>query len=1354
MSAIAALKGYRTQFLYSLHFILSNLPNNFIFRLEGEEDLDILDSKGQLLYAIQLKNLGKTITLSDILSENKTSFIKRFLDRYPDAIPMLVSYGEISQEIKKWGECKDSISKKEKSLLSKYKITADNWKLVKNKTQLIEINEETVAEEVEKMMKDNFQLIDPIPTVGFVLNWLQIIAEEQRSITKKDFYSKIEDFGKYLTERIAVHDQYGLVLKPLHKVSTENVNQELLEKEFYKATLTRYEHILLGLDVNREKYLEQVNSELKDNNIIIVKGASGQGKTALLYSYVHRYGNDMMSFELNIQQDSISTQKSIQTIASISKKLGVPTFFLINVRPNTTEWLQIVKESAYFNHIKFLIAIRNEDWYRASAVGIEFEHKEIDLVLSKEEAEIMYSKLNDKNKINHFTDFDEAWIKLGNNSPLLEFVYSITQGDSLHNKLNLQVQQILKEGGVTNNQQIEFLRIVSLADSLGARIDISKLDSNFDYQFVIKKLENEYLIKKTSDRKHIQGLHVLRSQTLVEILFDEFSNSKEEYGYKCISLIVEEDLYLFMLQLFYIEIFAPSKFIKNLNKLSNINWSIYTCIIKAFIWVGTREYVESNRKVIDECRKICGAAWMMFMDFTFGGFRDINGMLDLLKIDKERRGIIEELNNKLLPKNDVFNLASDIINKLEFPQNVPYSEFEWRSFGETLFWLKNIKNQKKAIPIFSESEFEMAFNHLNSKNLSKLMLGMCSYSPTLDKIRKKYVKYFIDTIKSDFDIIHLSVDEDDVNVHYIIDILKNEDKRSSNDFVVNILDILRTAFPDKKKFNSQGHGHRLQTLSLDYDETHKTMPIENLPLEEWVNINFSIIQLYEYKYRPLDWNEYRSELNQWEVNINDKINEFNKSFNQLFKGSKTYAPVIPVLNNILFNRPEKIKEPKSITDPLGIYGGKKRETNPINGREEVNITLQSKYEKFFKSISDFKTSIETFVPQSAQTLTSRIKLKTEEVHIHDENIERLSQTNLYDAIGKLKDYNDQYRSIFGNIDSKHTTKIEFNVLLTTATLWKGFLSNNFKGEHSDKRILKLKLDFENKIIKDCKQVSRTSPFSIKYINNIATNYKPILVIDSGSPFCSLLGMKEAYNIVQEAIDNPEYTSLKFLMLQLWFSNIYFAQTIHNRTINNQWIEVRLYNIKDKVFEELSTINFIPQLIDSSILDNLKIESWMQQFPEFNEIIKTSEAYSKMILLVDHFYDLNFFDEINLDDSDQQRLKDYIGKIGFEIQQSLQAVLDALVVWFEMFPFDEATYIENEEEQEYFRAIINIKDNIFPQPKGDEENYQIVINKEIISVWVDRLKVCTENWGIFLLLLYGKYIDKYNGGLDRISLDPN
>lgn len=119
MSTIAALKGYRTQFLYSLYFILSNVKSDQIFPLEGEEYLDVLDNEHNIIYAIKLKILSKPITLSDILSEKKTSFIKRFIENYVNSIPMMVSYGEISQDLKSWNQNKDNINRSSKNSFSK-----------------------------------------------------------------------------------------------------------------------------------------------------------------------------------------------------------------------------------------------------------------------------------------------------------------------------------------------------------------------------------------------------------------------------------------------------------------------------------------------------------------------------------------------------------------------------------------------------------------------------------------------------------------------------------------------------------------------------------------------------------------------------------------------------------------------------------------------------------------------------------------------------------------------------------------------------------------------------------------------------------------------------------------------------------------------------------------------------------------------------------------------------------------------------------------------------------------------------------------------------------------------------------
>lgn len=133
------------------------------------------------------------------------------------------------------------------------------------------------------------------------------------------------------------------------------------------------------------------------------------------------------------------------------------------------------------------------------------------------------------------------------------------------------------------------------------------------------------------------------------------------------------------------------------------------------------------------------------------------------------------------------------------------------------------------------------------------------------------------------------------------------------------------------------------------------------------------------------------------------------------------------------------------------------------------------------------------------------------------------------------------------------------------------------------------------------------------------------------------------------------------MLQKDFSKFYFIQTALNKTFNNNWNEVRLYLAKDKTFEELSIVSAISQSIDEEISIKLNIDSWAKLYPEFNEINKANEAYGKLLFLVDHFYDLRLFDEIELSESDKINLQQHLNKVGLELQQSFQTILDSLSI---------------------------------------------------------------------------------------------
>jgi hypothetical protein len=81
--AESSYRGFRWQFIYTLHKILSTAPSEqLIFQPEGNEDLAIFDKYGKLMEAIQVKT-SEGLSFSDLSKKEKTkeSFFRRAVDR-------------------------------------------------------------------------------------------------------------------------------------------------------------------------------------------------------------------------------------------------------------------------------------------------------------------------------------------------------------------------------------------------------------------------------------------------------------------------------------------------------------------------------------------------------------------------------------------------------------------------------------------------------------------------------------------------------------------------------------------------------------------------------------------------------------------------------------------------------------------------------------------------------------------------------------------------------------------------------------------------------------------------------------------------------------------------------------------------------------------------------------------------------------------------------------------------------------------------------------------------------------------------------------------------------------------------
>ncbi len=1347
MSGIAALKGYRTQFLYSLYLILSENKKNRTYFLEGIEDIDIYDENSNLIELLQVKNLTKQITLSDLLSKTKTSFFRRYLSvqcKKANIKPIIVSFGSFSSELLSWIEAKNSITKNERKAIQAYELTENEWYIIKRNIQVVLINEVDIYNSILELLKDKYPFTDPIPTIKILVYWLSFNAEKQRIVTTDKLFSEIQKIAIFLAETIAVTNQLGIFISPINESLLENLDPNSLIEEYYSGISARYEHILANLDVVRNDFLDIVVNGFEEHNVIVLRGASGQGKSTLAYRYIQDYCPSNFVYEITLQEDFINTRSAITAIRGLSKELSISVLFLINVQPNSVEWLKIVREFSNDKQINFLITVRQEDWYKAIAYGIEFRLKEIEVSLTKQEARNIYSKINEKHIDFANTDFDEAWIRFGESGPLLEFVYSITKGESLTAKLHQQVSILENENLSAPNEILNVLRVIVLIDAYGGRVDVRKIRGVNNILGITKRLEKEYLIKIDTEEKYLTGLHPLRSKLLLNHLYDEVIICKKDFISQCLSYIVDNDVFYFLVNVLNDRIVTAGEVVAEITQINN-SWLFYSSLLDAFNWLGVCDYIEANRSFIDDARSQWGGAWYMMVDVYFGDTFSTKEFLDGIDfLQKDAGEKSTAINQQLVPKSSVFKYAENFMKNVCLPQNIPSTKEDWTGYGKVLFWLKQIPNSHEDIKAIDAEYINSSVRYLDAEAIADVLLGMSFHMEIFSVNINMLQEDFIKKMQVEYNIPFIAIEDDKISARYISDITQHEENFSRNEYTVAIIDLFRKAFPNKQKYSVQGLGHNISLIPLPYDDSFKNISIKNLPLSQWVNLNAIAIRRYDYQNMPRDWQSFYNILEKWEQSISQHVLFFNQIFSKFRKDRTNLKSLLDLATNAQYNSLEMLMKPQSISDPLGIYYNEREEKKKTLGKEQVAIRkFETKFDTFFKNHSKYRNGIENFIRQSSETILNRLKAVIEKNDDTNSNTEHISQVNLFEAIENINSYLSKKDMQFHKFSVDNAINIKQNDLFRTAFYWKEYLNN---AQHSVSRynpnnyIEELKLDFEKRLIHNCKKESQKGWFSLKYQNDRLTNYKPIIIIKALEPVYVLLGVKAAFKAIQEAINKPEYVSIKQLMINSNFKDFFIVPLVHDYTMNSCWYSIREYVFRDE-YDNIGVHNWVPQPIDESIIKNLKLVDWTILAPQIVKAKAFIERFMLTPIYLQHIVELKFFETNELNELGQTIFVDHVMKIHGELQKELQSTLDYLADVLEEFPFDENLYQSDEFESEYWNALMAIKNNLFPTEKGDEIEYSVKLQFDDLEIWSKKLAICVEHITMFYFLLSGKYINR-------------
>ena len=967
--ATAAFRGYRLQTLYILSRLIDVEDQDLLFRPEGKEDLDIYTSDGQLLETVQVKAYSANLTLSNLTSEPNDSFFDRSLcnrAEFPNSTIRIVSFGPVGPEMEQaWS----SNGRERKRVYEK--LTEDGYTQqdIANllSIQLDKVDEPELERKVFTFLQTTLTGGDPPNAFDLLMYWVYQVSEGRGQISYSDVIDKLTNVGRYLESRSAYYDEWFTSILPLtDALDSAEVDPQRLAQEFEQGVDARFEHILAGLDAVRSEKLAEIQRKFECSNVVIVHGASGQGKSTLAFRYLHEYTPNVWRFYVRSWEDSNHILRVANALSGHAKATDLPCIVYIDVSPSDQEWPILVRELSHLSKFNVLVTIREEDWRRATGYRAHFESEELELSFDREEAENLYAQLKDHNP--HYLSFDEAWAGFGGTGPLLEFVYFLTQKETLKSRIESQIRSLqdrVSEGNLNVNE-LHLLRLVAVASAYEAKLDLIAVVEHLGLSEparTIALFTKEYLIRVNESSSTVTGLHSVRSNFMLESLLDDVLSRWESTAEECLPLLAETDLEIFLLHAFSRRRTEATALLEKLESYRPKSWIGVAGILRALLWLGVYDYTESNRALIDQVIRERGPVWYLILDSDLTEIAsDVisNIWYNLPDFDGKDRLLeyVESIRAKQAPKDEAFVHARDWLQNRDSIGIVPSVPQDIAGLAEVLFWLGHLQMSQVILPICEKIEFERIVEGIPIDTLADLIYALhFALRNRFDSVFQVHRARVESRFKRETKTFFLEDDGATVRANFIPDSAYaispeehgNEDTESStlHEETRYRVDLLKKLLPNRQKYCIKGYGHRLGMLSPKYDETEKDIDTSNFYPHWAQRINVHFRTLGNYPHRPEDWEEHAQHIFELRNDIQAWLEQLHQALNVYFRKSNVTKVVGKQLSTSAFERCKQVTEtrpmlPQSAVDEWGFTG----ENITSSPRKDSDILSQSGlYEK-------------------------------------------------------------------------------------------------------------------------------------------------------------------------------------------------------------------------------------------------------------------------------------------------------------------------------------------------------------------------------------------------------------------------
>lgn len=1387
--ASASYRGYRLQTLYTLRRMLDVSDNeNLIFQPEGKEDLAVYDTDHNLIEVVQVKALGAELFISSFSPQKPNSFFYRAADLLKENSNLnitVVSFGKIGAELLRSIETEGDERKRVAEKLSNYGLLSKTEaETLLSTLQIIPLNETDVKEDLDASFKGGFTGIDPDSAFEILMFWLYVCAENKTEITKKILIDKLNNIGKFFAARSSYYKEWFTSIVPVEDRKILEDDKAVLSQEFYEGISAKYEHILANLDILRPKKIHKIAEKFESSKVVIIHGASGQGKTTLAYRFLREFYPEFWRFQVQLVENRQHALSVAKALVSHADAIGVPMIVFVDVSPKDVDWPELVKQLADHRTIRVLVTIREEDFRRANISGVEFRFSDIELNFDLSEARELYQSLEDTRMPARILDFEDAWNKFGGKGPLLEFVYLVTQGLSLKQRLTQQINCIEDEvrEGKRSEKEIELIRLVSVASAYEARLKTRPLAKHIGLlspRRTFETLEKEYFIRVSKDGALVQGLHPIRSNILAELLTEPTLFPWASNTGMCLEFMQEEDIATFLIHSFSRHHADLESFLAFVAEFKPNRWVALSGVTTALIWLGILEYTKGNQQLIKEAYNDSGSGWYFLMDFDIADIGEGLGRSWWKGLATEERALqIEAFQARQTDKRKVFEYAKNWLSKQNQKPLSPISDSDWAAVGRVVFWIGRLGISWPLSEWLPESDLNIAINALPIEELSNLILGLSqgygeSFNPWLEKNRSRIAARF----RNESQTVALEDDGEKITTHFILKLDQEEDYASDsesysqehkdffNEDAVQRLSILRKLFPDRSKFASQGYGHKLwpSFTSLNDSTVKSGIPSSGLPPYLLTSVNSTFRGLGEMPQRLMTWDEYTQKLLSLRQDVLYNLKQAVKGLSHFFRKRKPIKLLGNLVDNVDWSYCQQVLQkppllPRCAVDEWGfvdeytsgLSGPKNQDTLPNVNKKGLAI---KEYKPFLKAYGEYIRTLSNFFDQSIHAMalnpylgrasnTGADKAKLEEVATQQGiNLDmiRLSNLNLTDAIKNLSVFQNEFRSLLEKrVDTNELDRLEHqekDVFQSLLMMWYFFIFHPTKImqtalNESSKRFKEIVRKIRNNLQKQCKIISSEALQITVMAEDILWENNPALwlQIDGRYPIDVYNSLEQVFAAIPQAVQRVDNRELGNFAAQLRWNYVVIVPLVRGKCLDATAWHVSLpVLLSNKETSELGWWNLVQQPIPQDAWAKLGLEIW--KVPQFEFALRFLNSTAELSLLAAHIGDFERLPE--LDKLGLELLQSHIHSVSAKMANAFEASQKAAADLINIFEkVSETEYDHRPNLMAAMQALNDGWNNVSPV---SDFNGKVTLDLEELVEWAKRLESAREK--AFMVYLF-------------------